>query len=76
MTKLMEDAIESLRRDVPPGLQDDIARMVMRLTGKHTPAYRLTPEEEADLDEADSEIARSEFATDEQVRAVWQKHGL
>ncbi len=76
MTKLMDEAIESLRRDVPPEHQDEIARIVMQLTGKEQPVYKLTSEESADLDEAELEIARGEFATDEQVRALWSKHGL
>lgn len=76
MTKLMDEAIDSLRRDVPAEYQDEIARAVMQLTGKDQSVYKLTPEEEADLDEADAEIARGEFATDEQVRAMWAKHGL
>ncbi len=76
MTKLMDEAIESLRRDVPPEHQDEIARVVMQLTGKEQPVYKLTSEESADLDEAELEIARGEFATDEQVRALWSKHGL
>lgn len=36
----------------------------------------LTPEEEAEEDEADAGVARGGFATDEEVRAVWAKHGL
>ena len=76
MTKLMDEAIDSLRRDVPPEYQDEIAGVVMRLTGKDHSVYTLTPEERADLDEADAEIERGEFATDEQVRAIWAKHGL
>lgn len=76
MTKLMDDAVASLRRDVPLEQQDDIARLVMQLTGAPQPVYILTPEEQADLDEADAEIERGEFATDEDVRAVWAKHGL
>jgi hypothetical protein len=76
MTKLMEEAIDSLRRDVPAGCQDDVARAVMRLTGKDPSIYQLTPDDEADLDEADAEIARGEFATDEQVLAMWAKHAL
>lgn len=76
MTKLMDEAIESLRRDVPPEHQDEIARVVMQLTGKEQPVYKLTSEESADLDEAELEIARGEFATDEQVGALWSKHGL
>ena len=38
--------------------------------------YVLTPEEEADLDASLAEAERGEFATDEEVRAVWAKHGL
>ena len=72
----MDEAIDSLRRDVPPEYQDEIASVVMRLTGKDHSVYTLTPEERADLDEADAEIERGEFATDEQVRAIWAKHGL
>jgi predicted transcriptional regulator len=38
--------------------------------------YALTPEEEAELDASLAEAAQGEFATDEEVRAVWVKHGL
>jgi len=38
--------------------------------------YVLTPEEEADINDSLAEAARGEFATDEEVRAVWAKHGL
>ena len=76
MTDLMDEAILSLRRDVPPALQDDVARMVRQLTGRPVPCYQLSPEEEADLDEADAEIARGDVASDDDVRALWAKHGL
>ena len=46
----------------------------MQLTGKDQSVYKLTPEEQADI--ADVQIARDDFATDEQVRAIWVKHGL
>jgi predicted transcriptional regulator len=38
--------------------------------------YELTPEEAADTDASLAEAERGEFATDEEVRAVWAKHGL
>lgn len=76
MTKLMDEAIESLRHKVPPELQDDVARAVMELVGTDQAAYELTPEEEAELAESEAEADRGEFATDEQVRAIWAKHGL
>ena len=38
--------------------------------------YELTPEEEAELDASLAEAERGEFATDDEVCAVWAKHGL
>ena len=35
-----------------------------------------TPEEDAAVAASKAAAARGEFATDEQVRAVWAKHGL
>jgi predicted transcriptional regulator len=38
--------------------------------------YVLTPEEKADIDASLAEAARGEFATEEEVLAVWANHGL
>lgn len=76
MPKLIDEPVASPRRDVPLEHQDEIARAVLRLTGQDRSVHELTPDEEADLEEADAEIARGAFATDEQVRALWAKHGL
>ena len=75
MSDLMDEAIASLRR-VAPELRDEVARAVMQLAGETPPAVALSDEEKADLDEADAEIGRGEFATDAEVRAIWAKHGL
>jgi hypothetical protein len=40
------------------------------------PPIQLTPEEEADLREAEAEIERGEIASSEEVRTMWAKHGL
>jgi len=40
------------------------------------PPYELSLEEEAELDASLAEAERGEFATEEEVRAVWAKHGL
>jgi predicted transcriptional regulator len=37
---------------------------------------QLTVEEEASFEESLEQAERGEFATDEQVRAIWAKHGL
>lgn len=75
MTKLLEQAVETVRA-LPPEAQDAIARIILQFAGDDEPVIQLTPEEEADLAAADEEIARGEFATDEEVRAIWAKHGL
>jgi predicted transcriptional regulator len=49
--------------------------MLLNFAGIEQPTYELTPEEHADLAEAESEAARGEFATDEEVRAMWAKYG-
>jgi hypothetical protein len=76
MTKLLDQALEATRR-LPPDAQDDIARVVLGLVGTDDePPVPLAPEEEAAIAASKGAAARGEFATDEQVRAVWAKHGL
>lgn len=75
MTDLLERAVH-LARSLPPETQDDIARLVLTLAGEEPPPVQLTPDEEESLEESLAQAARGEFAPDEQVRAVWAKHGL
>lgn len=76
MTKLLEKAVAAAR-ELPPDMQDEIARVILLLAGDEDAApVALTAEEEASLAESLAQASRGEFATDEQVRAVWAKHGL
>ncbi len=50
-----------------------MARLLLQVAGEEQPVILLTPEERADLAVADEEIARGEFATDEQMRAILTK---
>jgi len=75
MTKLLEQAVETVSA-LPDDVQDDLARILLQLAGVEQPPYELTPDEAADLDASLAEAERGEFATDEEVRAVWAKHGL
>lgn len=51
--------------------------MVLALAGDGAlPVHRFTPEEEAELDESEAAERRGDFATDEEVRAIWAEHGL
>jgi hypothetical protein len=76
MTKLLDQAVEAAR-SLSPEAQDEIAHMVLRLAGADDePPVPLTPEEQAAVAASKAAAARGETATDEQVRAVWAKHGL
>ena len=75
MTKLLEQAFEAAR-GLPPAMQDEMARVIMAMAGNEPPVIQLTAEEEASLDKSLAQAERGEFASDEQVRAIWAKHGL
>ena len=63
-------------RALPPEVQDDFARVLLRLAGDSETVYNLTAEEEADLSDADAEIARGELATGAEVEAVFSKYRM
>jgi predicted transcriptional regulator len=75
MTKLLEQAVETVR-GLPPEVQDELARMLLQLAGEDQPLLQLTAEEAASFDESLAQAERGEFATDEQVRAIWAKRNL
>lgn len=77
MTTLLDRALEAART-LPPAAQDEIARVVLRLAGAddEVAPVVLSPDEQAAIAVSKAAAARGEFATDEQVRAVWAKHGL
>jgi hypothetical protein len=75
MTKLLERAIEAARQ-LPADEQDAIARAIIQLAGAEGSPVPLTPDEREALERSKAAAARGEFATDEQMRAVWKKRGL
>jgi hypothetical protein len=76
MTKLLEQALEAVRV-LSANEQDDIARVMLQLAGSDDASpVNLSPDERDAIDRSKAAAARGEFATDEQVRAVWAKRGL
>ncbi len=73
MTKLLDHAIEATRH-LSEERQDDVARLMLDLAFDEP--LDLTPEEHAALDVSEAAAARGEFATDDEIRAIWAKHGL
>ncbi len=87
MTKLLEKALEAVRR-LPPGSQDEIARAMLTLAGDeggaeaidpaHLPAVVEGPEaiDPAHLPavvEGLAQAKRRQFATDEEVEAAFRR---
>lgn len=69
---MLEQAVEAVRV-LPDDVQGDLARMLLQLGGVEQPPYELTPEEAADIDASLAQAERGEFATDEDVHAMWAK---
>jgi predicted transcriptional regulator len=76
MTKLLAKALDAIRQ-LSPEEQDDIARTILALVGSADgDPVPLTADERAAIARSKAEAARGEFASDEEVRAVWAKYGL
>uniref|UniRef100_Q07TW3 Uncharacterized protein n=1 Tax=Rhodopseudomonas palustris (strain BisA53) TaxID=316055 RepID=Q07TW3_RHOP5 len=73
MTKLLDKALEAAR-DLPPDVQDDIARVVLQLAGRDDESVALSDDERAAIARSKAAAARGDFATDAQVEAVWAEH--
>ncbi|WP_322515549.1 hypothetical protein SR870_21620 [Rhodopseudomonas palustris] len=65
-----------MARGLPTEAQDDIARVVLQLAGREGAVIALSGEERAAIAQSKTAAARGEYATEEQVRAAWARHGL
>jgi predicted transcriptional regulator len=74
MTCLLDEAVAAVTR-LSDDRQDALARVLLQLAGYEQSSYILTSEEEADLDASIAAAERGEFATDDEMRAIWAKHG-
>ena len=75
MTELLDRAVASLQA-LPPDAQDDVARLLLQWVGEEQALVQLTAKEEASFVESLAQADRREFASDEDVQAIWAKHGL
>jgi hypothetical protein len=77
MTPLLEHAIATAN-NLPSEAQDDIARVILRLAGADDESVPvpLSSGERAAIEASKASAERGDFATDEQVRAIWARHGL
>jgi len=75
MTRLLQEGIEAVRA-LPADRQDMAGELLLGLANVAQPSHQLTPEQIADLKIAIAQADRGEFATDDELRAVWSKFGL
>jgi len=74
MTKLPKRGIEAVR-SLPAHRQDMAGEILLGLAGKAPLDDQLTPEQLDDLKVAIGQADRGEFATEEEMAAVWKKFG-
>ena len=72
MTKLLEQAIEAVRR-LPADSQDDIARAILHLAGSEVEVEPLDPAHLAAVLEGLAQAKPREFATDDEVEAAFRR---
>lgn len=75
VTELLDRAVQAVRA-LPPAAQDALARILLDLAGDHQSTLQLTPEEDASFDASFAQAGQGEFATEDEVKAIWTKHGL
>jgi hypothetical protein len=75
MTQLLEQAVQALR-GLSPETQDAFARILLQLAGDDPSEVRLSADEEASFEISLAQAEQREFATDDQIKAIWAKHGL
>jgi hypothetical protein len=75
MTELLERAVQTLRA-LTPETQDALARILLQLAGDDPTIARLSADEEASFDISFAQAERGEFATDDEIRAIWAEHNL
>ena len=75
MTKMLETAIAKMR-ELDQDEQDRVARFLLHLADTAGgDVYVLTPDERAAIEEASEQADCGEFATDEELAALWKKCG-
>jgi hypothetical protein len=74
MTRLLKKAMAAVSA-LPDDQQDEAALILLQFAGIE-PSFELTADDEAELNASLAEEERGEFATDDEVRAMWAKYGL
>lgn len=72
MSELLNKAIAEITR-LPNDIQDEVARVILAYVGSGS-MVKLTPDEHAALQRSEAAADRGDFASDEDVRAVFDQY--
>jgi len=76
ITKRLEQAIHAASA-MPADQQDRLAEELLdMIQDLSQPPYQLTEQERAELEAGLAAARRGDFASDEEVAALWRRHGL
>jgi hypothetical protein len=75
MTKLLEQAIARVR-ELPEEDQDAIALAVLSMASADASPLPLDDESRAAIREGLAQAKRGEFVSDDEIEALWKRHGL
>jgi len=75
MTKVLEDVIEKVRR-LPEDRQAYVAEVLEQIVANDGDLFVVPEEHRAAVLEGLEEAERGEFATDQEMAALWKKCGL
>jgi hypothetical protein len=72
MTKEQIEIVLERVRSWPSSRQEDAVRILLAMEEHETEVYRLSDEERVEIRAALEEVARGEFASDEEIAALFQ----
>jgi predicted transcriptional regulator len=75
MTKVLEDVIEKVRR-LPEDRQAYVAEVLEQIVANDGDLFVIPDEHRAAVLEGLEQAERGEFATDQEMAALWKKCGL
>ena len=75
MTKLLEKAIAKAR-ELPEEDRDAVAVAMLTMTEQGSPILPLDDETRAAIREGLDEARRGEFVPEEEIEALWKRHGF
>ena len=75
MTKVLEDVLEKVRR-LPEDRQAYVAEVLEQIVAGESDPFVVPDEHRAVVLEGLAEAERGEFATDQEMAALWKKCGL